>query len=438
MIKQLAALALTSVFLAGCGGPEGSTGKAGGSKVEVAAFAGGYGIDFYQKAGLEFEKVTKGVTVVVDGGPRVWEQLQPRFVSGDVPDVTFPGWGFDHWTAAYEGQLKDLTADLDGKPFSGEGKWRDAFIPSILRLGEYDGKQYVLPYYVSVTGWWYDPGLFARQGLTPPNTFEELLEVGAKLKAKGLAPITFQGKYPDYMLEGFLVPWIISAGGMQALDDCQALRDGAWNSSAVLTAAQMIAQLRDLGYFQKGATSMDHTQSQTEFVNGRAAMIPCGSWLYAEMKDKMPSTAKMAFLPVPVPARSIGDKTAVGIRIEPWMIPSGAKNPQRAVEFFKFLTSEENVKKFSEEKGALMALKGTDVSKLPEANQKAAEALANSRAIWSAEYRSWYKDFNKELEGAMSSLLSGELTPEAFCDRVEKKAAETRADPDVKKRTISH
>jgi N-acetylglucosamine transport system substrate-binding protein len=262
--------------------------------------------------------------------------------------------------------------------------------------------------------------------------------VCAKLKAKGIAPITFQGKYPDYMLEGFLVPWIISAGGMQALDDCQALRSGAWNSNAVKTAAQMIVQLRDAGYFQQGATGMDHTQAQTEFVNGRAAMIPCGSWLYAEMKDKMPKTAKMAFMYVPPIERGIGDKSAVGIKIEPWMVPAKAKHPKEAIDLFKYMTSPEKVAEFSQQKGAMMALKGADMTKIAPENEAAAKALESSKAIWSAEYRYWYKDFNKELEGAMASLLAGDLTPEAFCERVEKKAAETREDKDVIKRTISH
>lgn len=425
-----------AVAISGCGKEAASTtGESGGGAtttgtLEVAAFQGGYGIDLYQKFGKEYGEKAK-LEVKVDGSPDVWTKLQPRFVTGDVPDLVFPGWGFDHWKAAYEGQLVDLTSAL------GEDNWRDRFIPSILKLGEYEGKQYIMPYFVSVTGWWYDPAVFAKNGWTPPATFEELLVLCEKIKAKGIAPITFQGQYPDYMLDGFLAPWIISNGGNQALDDCQNMKPGAWKSPAVLAAAGMIAQLRDNGYFQKGATGMNHTQSQTEFVNGRAAMIPCGSWLYSEMLSTAPKGSEMAFLHVPMLAGGVGDKSAVGIKIEPWMVPAKAKNVKGGIELFKYMTQPEQVNEFATEKGALMALKGVDVSKLPKANQMAADALAKSTAIWSAEYRSWYKDFNKELEGAMASLLSGDLTAVAFCERVEAKAEETRNDPDIVKRTYS-
>ncbi|MFN8221514.1 MAG: extracellular solute-binding protein [Fimbriimonadales bacterium] len=433
-----------AAVLAGCGKGDGASAgttgattggdPAAANKVEVVAFQGGYGIDFYQQAAKEFGSQHK-LEIKVDGSPKVWEQLQPRFVSGDVPDLAFPGWGFDHWKAAYEGQLMDLTSVMDEPAGDGKGRWRDNFMPAILKLGEYNGKQYVLPYYVSVEGWWYNPKLFQQNGWQVPKTYEELLALCEKIKAKGIAPITFQGQYPDYMLEGFLVPWILSAGGNQALDDCQALKAGAWKSPAVLTAAKLVADLRSRGYFQQGATGMNHTQSQTEFVQGRAAMIPCGSWLYAEMKDKMPEGAEMEFMLVPGLERGMGDKSAVGIRIEPWMIPAKAKNPKQGIELFKYMTTPDKARQFVEEKGTLMAIQGSASAKLPKHLLAAAQAFTTSKAVWSAEYRSWYKDFNKELEGAMASLLSGELTPEGFCERVEKAAQAARDDEDIVKRT---
>ena len=103
----------------------------------------------------------------------------------------------------------------------------------------------MLPYYFNVNGWWYDKVLFAQHGWTPPKTWSELLAVGAKIKAAGIAPLTYQGKYPYYMITGFLLPWAISAGGIQALDDAQNLVPGAWKSPAFLQAARMIKVVRN-------------------------------------------------------------------------------------------------------------------------------------------------------------------------------------------------
>ena len=44
----------------------------------------------------------------------------------------------------------------------------------------------------------------------------------------------------------------------------------------------MTQELLEKGYFQDGALGMTHTESQLNFFKV-AAMIPCGTWLEAEM-----------------------------------------------------------------------------------------------------------------------------------------------------------
>lgn len=263
--------------------------------LEVVAFKGGYGIDAYAQFAKEFDKLNPGLTTTVSGDPRVWEKLRPRMIAGDPPDLMFPGWGMDQWALVQDGQLLALDDALSSPAYDGKGKWGDSFDPNILKLCQKDGKTYMLPYYVMVMGWWFDPGVFAANGWTPPKTYAELLTLSEKIKAKGIAPITYQGQYPYYMLQGMLMPWACSIGGIEALNAIQNLDAGAWKSPAVLQAAKMIDELNRKGDFQAGATGMSHTQSQTQFLNGKAAMIPCGTWLYSEMEKVMPPKAKMEF-----------------------------------------------------------------------------------------------------------------------------------------------
>src|SRR5690349_17917068 len=148
--------------------------------LEVQSFEGDYGIDFFKKMAEEFQQKNPGLKITVDGHPRVWERLRPRFIAGNPPDLVFPGWGFDHWAAAEEGQFEDLNAALDGKPYEGEGTWRETFKPDILKLGASEGHQYMLPLYVMEYGWWYDANLWEKNGWTPPKTYEELLTLCEK------------------------------------------------------------------------------------------------------------------------------------------------------------------------------------------------------------------------------------------------------------------
>jgi len=419
----------------GGGAPAKLTGGLTGN-LEVQAFKGGYDIDFYAAAAKEFEAKHPGLKISVEGNPRVWEQLKPRFVGNDPPDLTFPGWGMDHWALAEEGQLLDLTAALKEPAAEGSGTWGDTFDPQLLKLGQMDGKQYVLPYYVMLFGWWYDPGVFAKNGWTVPKTYDDLLALGEKIKAKGMAPLTFQGKYPYYMIDGMLLPWAMSVGGPDAVKAAQNLEPGAWKSPAFLKAAQMIDELNKKGFFEKGAVGLTHTESQQEFLNGKAAMIPCGSWLYSEMAKTIPPGAKMQFMLPPVVASGKGDPTSLLIGIEPWMVPSAAKNQVAAIEFYKYMTSLSKAKEFVEKKGTLMSIKGSDQAKLPEVLQEPAAAFKGSKYIYAVEYRQWYPEFNKAIEDGLTSLLNGELTPEKFCDAVEAAAQKVRDDSSVTKHKV--
>lgn len=448
-MKRIPLLLLIGALLAGCGGPKdessNSETKTPGDKsaelkgdLDVAAFQGGYGIDFYEAAAKEFEAKHPGLKIKVEGNPRIWEQLRPRFVGGNPPDLTYPGWGMDQWALAEEGQLVDLGAALKTKAAEGDKTWGETFDPNILKLGQLEGKQYVLPYFYNVMGWWYDPGVFSKNGWAPPKTYDELLALCEKIKAKGIAPITYQGKYPYYMIDGMLLPWAYSVGGAQAIVDAQNLVPGAWKSPAMLKAAQMIDELNRKGYFQSGATAMSHTESQQEFLQGKAAMIPCGTWLYSEMSKVMPPGAKMEFMLPPVASDGKGDPTNVIISIEPWMVPSQGKNQDAAIEFYKYMTSLTKAKQFVEQKGTLMAIIGSDEAKLPEVLVTPAKVMKDSKAVWAVQYRQWYPAFNTEIENALTAMLNKELTPEAFCDRVEAAAEKARNDSSIPKHKLSN
>ena len=219
--------------------------------------------------------------------------------------------------------------------------------------------------------------------------------------------------------------------------DAENLVPGAWKSAAMLKAAEMIKELGDKGYFQKGAVAMSHTEAQTEFVNGRAAMIPCGTWLHSEMAKVIPSGAQMEFMLPPVVQDGKGDPTALLIGIEPWMVPAKAKNANGAIALFKEMTSLSNAKKFVEQKGTLMAIRGSDQAKVPAELRTPAKVFKASKTVWSNELRNWYREMEKELEGALTSMLEGQLTPQEFCDRCEAAADKTRQDKDIMKHKVA-
>lgn len=402
--------------------------------LEVRAFQGGYGIDFYERAAREYERDHPGVKIDLKGDPRIWEQLRPRFVAGDPPGLTFPGWGMDNYALIYEKQALPLDDALLTSPYGeSQGTWRDSFIPEILELGRYQGQTYLLPYYLSLNGWWINANLFEKHGWTPPKTYAELLELCEKIKAEGIAPVTYQGKYPAYAIQGFLLPWAISHGGIEAYRDAEVLKPGAWKSEAFLKAARMIDEMRKKGYFHTGANGLSHTEAQMDFLQDKAAMIPCGTWLESEMKKQTPPGFRMQFILPPRLKDGKGDPTALQVGVEPWLIPTNGRNPALAIDFFKYMTSKKKAREFMLEKGTLTAVQGTSEGTLPLTLRAPAAALKNAKVTWTTRYTQWYKGFDEILKTRMASLLLGEITPEQFVDQVEAAAEKVRNDPNIPK-----
>lgn len=442
MVKSLSRLLFLGACLplAGCVGPireEGQATAAAYSRdgnLVVRVFQGGYGVDFYERAAREYEQAHPGVTIDLKGDPRIWEQLRPRFVAGDPPGLTFPGWGMDNYSLIYERQALPLDDYLLTSPYGEwQGTWKDTFIPEILQLGVYEGQTYLLPYYLSLNGWWYNVNLFRENGWTPPANYDELQVLCEKIKAKGIAPVTYQGKYPAYAIQGFLLPWAISIGGIEAYREAETLKPGAWKSEAFLQAARMIDEMRKKGYFDPSANGLSHTEAQMDFLNGKAAMIPCGTWLQSEMKNQMPQGFRMEFFLPPRVEGGKGEPTALQVGVEPWLIPSQGRNTPLAVDFFKYMTSKKKAREFMLEKGTLTAVRDTSDGPLPPTLQKPAEALKNAKITWTTRYTQWYKGFDENLKTKMSSLLLGELTPEQFVEHVEAEAEKVRQDPNIPK-----
>ncbi len=260
-----------------------------------------------------------------------------------------------------------------------------------------------------------------------------MLVLCEKIKKAGIAPITFQGKYEQYMLRGFLIPWVISAGGIEAFNDAQNLKPGAWNGPAFVKAAEMVAELRDKGFFQKGAMGMDHTGAQMEFVLGRAAMIPCGTWLGSEMKNQIPPGFRMDFFNAPVLRDGKGDPSITSTGTERWIVPSEAKHPDIAVDFFKFMTSIDMAKQFVVKKNTLMCIVGADDVELGRDLVTPARLIRNAKTTWDSDYADWYPSLGDATETAMGGLLNGEMTPKQCVDYMEKAAEKVRRDKNIPK-----
>lgn len=398
--------------------------------VEVVAFQGGYGIDFFEQAAKEFNTTHTEMNVTVQGSPRAWDLLVPRFAAGSPPDLAWPGWGMNLRPIILENQVLPWDKYLDQPAFGVPDKtWRETFDPNILKMGQFKGKTYVLPFNIDAYGWWYDKTLFDKHGWKAPKTFEEFIALGEKMKAENIAPLTFQGRYPIYFFDGIYYPWVISRGGIDCYKAAINLEPGAWKHPAFLEVARMVVDLKRRHFFQGGCIGMNHTESQMELLVGRAAMIPCGSWIISEMKDLLPPESELTYMMTPYFRDGEGDPTAVyvGTDGKGWCLPTKADNHDGAAEFYRYVSSPQKSREFTEQKGAMTAIISDRQPDMPRHLMGPFTAIKNANVTWSNNIGDWYTQLETEIETAFFDLYNEVITPEEFCDRIERHSQKFRA-----------
>ena len=107
-----------------------------------------------------------GSRVTHQGIQRVGEQLQPRFVAGNPPDVidNSGAGALDTAALAAGSQLADLSDLMEAPAFDTPGKrFKDTLIAGLTADGVFGAKQLVLEYAYTVRGVWYNDALLRRR-----------------------------------------------------------------------------------------------------------------------------------------------------------------------------------------------------------------------------------------------------------------------------------
>lgn len=461
IIRHISFAIIIAVTLAACCGCREEAAKGlptqdGKKLIEVSVFQGGYGIDFWQKCAADYEKLHPDVKVNIWGDPRNDEKLRPRFIAGTPPDLVYAN--LPVWILIAAKQCYPLNKFLDEPPYAdsrgaglprGAGvspanpagetpaprvadTWRDTLLPMAYRDFTQEGECYALNVPYAIYGFWCDRKQFRQHRWQTPKTWDEFLALCERIKNEGIDPIAFQGRYPTYITSLFET-LVQRMGGTEKWLALQNMEPGAWTDPVVIKALEMVQELRKRDYIPASYMGLSHMESQMKFVQGKAAMIPCGTWLATEMKSSTPEGFEYGFIPYPSPAGSVGDTTAIIASGEYWFVPAHANYPEIGADMLRFVTSLQNAKGFVQSKRALFAVKGAEENP-PPALAEAVDALHAAKFTFTSQVSSWYKTFDASYNEVCGNLLSLDWTPQQCADYLEKAAGAQRRD----KRTKLH
>jgi len=407
--------------------------------LDVVIFKGGYGDDYAKYVtDSMYKKLYPNAQISYAGIQRLGEQLQPRFVAGEPPDVidNSGAGALDTVALVGEGQLADLSDLMAAPAYDTEGAtFADTLLAGTQESGVFDGKQYVLNYVLSVLGIWYSSTWMQSKGYTYPKTWTEMMDLSAEIKGSGVSPWITTGVHTQY-ITNFVFAQMLWKHDPQALVNIDNLEADAWKAPAVQEVLEALYMLADRDFLLPGWDGLDHTQSQAEWLQGRAIFIPVGSWLENEMKGLIPAGFDMVVAPTP---SLEGDKIPFeGIFAsagELFIVPAQGKNVAGGKEWLRLLFSKEGGRKFSELTQSITVVQGSTEGLqfgIPTASVVAAIDAAGENTF-STRFAEWYKDLGDEAKQQMAGLMQKQISIEEFMDSVQQAADDVKDDPDIPK-----
>ena len=335
-------------------------GMAANSTVDAVIFKGGYGVDYAEFAGKQVEALQSGSTVKVTPATNIAQTLQPRFVAGNPPDVIDNSGANLIGINTIRDQLEDLTDVLEAQNYEGV-VIKDTLYAGVTEPGTFDGKFVNLNYALTVYALWYSASLFEKEGWTVPKTYEEMLDLGAKAKAKGKYLLGW-GKEAATYYRTMTVASAIKQGGDEVRLALDNLKSGCWSLPPVQDVFTGLKKIIDAGYVKPGGAGTQFTAAQAQWSEAEDFILyPSGGWIENEMKTQTKDGFKMTGAPEPVvssdskmPWEALHSTAGEG-----YIVPSQGKNVAGGKEFMRAMLSKEAAVNFAKTKLASTIVKDT-------------------------------------------------------------------------------
>ncbi len=405
--------------------------------LNVVIFKGGYGDDYALANNERFSALYPDAEITYAGTDRLQEKYQADFVDGNPPDVmdNSGAGNFNNQTLVTEGQLTDLAPLMEAEAFGQPGVvFADSLDAGTQTEGVYNGVQHVLNFVYNMNGIWHNAALFEENGWEYPTTWDDMFALCQTILDSGVAPWTYQGQYPQYMRSVFNEV-LYKVGGWDAILKLDNLTEDAWTQPAVATVLELLKKLYDDGFIMEGTEALSHTESQAAWLQGKAAFIPCGTWLENEMKDVIPEGFQMTINAAPgVGPDDVNPQTAASVSAgEGFIVPTGA-NPLGGMEYLRLLFSLEGGKTFSELTKSLTVVSGSaDGLDLGTAFKSAQEGIAAAEGNTFTALYARYVDLDDESKFQFGSLLTGQTNVEDMVATLQDLTDQLREDDEVEK-----
>jgi ABC-type glycerol-3-phosphate transport system substrate-binding protein len=346
------------------------------------------------------------------------DKIRAAAGAGVLPDIYSP-LGDKNILATFikSGFIADLTEEMN------KG-WKDIFFEKPLSQNAFElGGQwndikpgiYGVPIDVSSLEIYYNKDIFKQAGLDPekpPETWDQFIDAGKKLRAKGIQPFV-SGFGEGWLVGAFFEQYEWNLMGKQGVLDTIGGKikytDPRW-----IRIFKLVEEMRDSNMLASGMVTMVNKDAERTFATGSAAMCYNGSWAVNVFYSMNPDLNYGVMMPPSLIDAKFPIKILGGTGSS-FYVNNNSKNKDKAIEFLKWLTQEDQQIYLSKE-----------TRNIPS-NKKSAKGLPEILAHFTANIDNTFDSLNvieqwqvsKALYTAYQSIIIGQKTPEQAAKTVQ-------------------
>ncbi len=303
-----------------------------------------------------------------------------------------------------------LSTDLT--PYYAKYGWADRLTgPSLAFIESFTDGKHGLPFRFSGEAVYYNKEIFEMHGLKEPETYEELVAIGQKLKEAGVPAWTFGGTVNWHVMR-LMDVLLETVCGVEKHDALMNMKAN-WSTEPCAEKAFAEQKMWATEHFLKPFMGIDNNQATTLWLGGRAAMMLEGDW-HVNAINQADDVSKYGIFPFPT-----GTGRLYGFA-EYLYISSKTKNKDLAAEFLDQFTSDEFQGKYAGAFGALSVNKnvklGNDALDL---HKEWLEIFANSRDTFVNGDQAFPLDVTTEYFRIINEVSTSNMEPKAAADAMQ-------------------
>ncbi|MZQ86130.1 extracellular solute-binding protein [Paenibacillus sp. 5J-6] len=362
------------------------------------------------------EAKVPGLSITLDGVEdkvNRFEKLRAEMAAGNPPEIFDLFGGTDTKDYVKANRLLDLTPILSELGLTNKFYSFEEFTV--------DGKVYGIPMAGYVEGLYYNKKILSEHQIKPPQTWDELLDAAAKLKAQKITPFALAAKDSWVINMMSNTMWVRTAGP----DSVEGFLDGSkhWTDPDVVNAFEKYDLLVKKGYFQEGSLALSYAEQQNKFSSGEAAFMFDGSWANTPLLDPEKSAIVndvgfMSFPDMGGPGDGFingGWSNAYGFskKVTPAQLDA-------IKEFIRQMYNESMQKRQLVEEGMPPAMKLQDTNNVNPLITQILDVFATSKGAFPAFDSRIQTKVREKLERGMQELVGGRTDPITLMTDIQK------------------